>query len=43
MVMGVEAVRNCDEADTSALPIDMDSGMLLLLLVVIIMNIEVTF
>jgi hypothetical protein len=28
MVMGVEAVRNCDEADTSALPIDMDSGML---------------
>jgi hypothetical protein len=28
MVTGVEAVRNCDEADTSALPIDMDSGML---------------
>jgi hypothetical protein len=28
MVMGFEAVRNCDQADTSALHIDMDSGML---------------
>ena len=28
MVVGVEAVRNCDEADISALTIDMDSGML---------------
>ena len=28
MVMGVEAVRNCEEADISALSIDMDSGML---------------
>ena len=28
MVIGVEAVQSCDEADRSALPVDVDSGML---------------